>query len=580
MKSSCGRFCKLVITMMILIVNVIGDLHSSSGMVLLQSQLPACNNMSSPEVQALAESMKCPNLGNISIPSPFITDELTESCVPESRSNVLTNCTSTSTHQQALWQTFTKALPLQDLQRGLIGPPAIIGLISDAPHANPVHVNLTWDSSSMPLQSSINGSPWSAPSACRRPHSSTNLSHYFPTLVNLSKLYAANTDVFVSSNTKFLLFNCSNNRLHKSPAVDSILQVVNSSSLCQLYKRSCSSNLTAMFGAVSDCYELDWTDDIELLDSRYRGMGLSYLPLQSILDNMSCTHSEVFVVSSTGGSDQIAGVEQWLPGVMQLLLNNFGCKSCHRYRGECVYDALSGSYQGCNCSKNGDFRVLVEAISCSSSYGMSRMNTENCWKIGRIGFICDREHRIAVTYGAIGMGCLLFLVALCWCAYQCGKRSMKNRRLRRRALWERQHSVSSNSEPVANELIGLVGLSERPVEYTYKSIESATRSFSSLVGKGGFGVVFKGELPATRDINVSNQEQYSLISKEIAVKVLDDNPASRPSMSSVVQFLEGVAVVSQHPPPPTIAFASESSILDQKQQHFSSVLSNTDVTPR
>ncbi|MCO5557282.1 hypothetical protein L7F22_010843 [Adiantum nelumboides] len=619
----------MIKTLLILIGTIVDHLHFSCGIGMFPQQLqlqqlaPDCNNTS---------SMRCPNLGNISLPSPFILDEL-KSCIPNVPADfVLTNCNSNSnvsapSQQAAFWQSFTRALPPQDVQRGLIGPPAVIGLTSDAPHgANPIiHINLTWDSSSMGPQPSINGSPWSAPSACRHPHSFTNLSQYFPTFINLSKLYTANTDIFISSNTKFLLFNCS-----KSPVDGAMqminggttLQVVDDSSLCQLYKDSCSSNLTAMFGAVPDCYELHWIDDTELL-KRYNGIGYSYLPLQSILNSLSCTHSEVFVISSSGGADQIAGVEQWLPGVMQLLITS-KCAFCEGYiLGECIYTASNH----CNCtSKEGPFVLLAAGICTSKSL------KTGCWHIGSIS-ICNSTFQFTIVYGGIGMGALLFLIALCCCAYRWGSRSMKNRRLKRKALWERQHSVASYDDLIASDLIDLIGLAERPVEYSYKCIEFATRSFSSLVGKGGFGVVFKGELSASRN-NVSNQEQYSSTSKEIAVKVLDvsfpamafdmainkgdfvslldqrltmsfseqkqqekpmysieeqiriavlvalwciqDSAASRPSMSLVVQFLEGVAAVCEHPPSPTIASASEGSI----QSHTSSDLSGTNVTPR
>ncbi|MCO5611464.1 hypothetical protein L7F22_065717 [Adiantum nelumboides] len=508
----------MIKTLLILIGTIFVDhLHFSCGTGMQLA--PECDNSS-------ISSMRCPNLGNISLPSPFILDEL-KSCVPNSADFVLTNCNSNSNQAAAFWQSFTQALPPQDVQRGLIGPPAVIGLTAAAPNsANPyIHVNLTWDSSSILrpqyLPSINSGSPSSAPLACRRPHSSRNLSDYFPTSINLTKLYAAKaTAIFISSNTKFLLFNCSNNILYNSPADSIFFQVLNGSAFCQLYKGSCSPNLTAMFDAVPNCYELEWTHDNStgLLNPNYNideSWVLSYISLQSILDNMSCTHYEVFVVSSSGGSDQIAEVEQWLPGVMQLLFINPKCAFCPGYvLGDCVYSASTRSNQGCNCSKSNEGQFfLLDAGSCTSNFAMG------CSHIGSIS-TCTIAFNITVVFGGIGIGALLFTVAFCCCAYRCGKRSMKNQRLKRSALWERQHSVASSEDLIASDLINLIGLAERPAEYSYKSIESATRLFSSLVGKGGFGVVFKGELPASKN-NVPNQEHYLSTSKEIAVKVLD-----------------------------------------------------------
>ncbi|MCO5573956.1 hypothetical protein L7F22_027734 [Adiantum nelumboides] len=423
--------------------------------------------------------MRCPNLGTI-IPSPFVVDELIVPCAPGSEDFVLANCSSTTgQHVHPRWPSFTKALPT------LMQPPAVIGLSSDAAHADPVRINITWDSSG---SASPSYSPWSTlPPACQRLHSSRNFSPYFPEFIDLSQLHAADSQIYISSNTMLLLFNCSYNRTKG----DSIyVKVKNNSSACQSYKHTCTSSLTAMFTtAVPSCHELVWPDDTELT---YYGEGLEYLYLQSILDSMSCTHFEVFVVNRNGGSDETGtGVAQWLPGAVQLLLiDNNNCRAC---------------------------------LSCFYLHSIS---------------ICDLPF-----VGGIAIGCLLLFLGICCCVYRCGSRSMKNRRLKRRALWERQRSVAFNNGTICSELmIALVGPSERPVEYSFKSIAAATRSFSNLVGKGGFGMVFKGELAATSSSrnNGPNQEPYLSTSREIAVKVLDVR-----SHHTKKQFVNEVAIIGR-----------------------------------
>lgn len=77
--------------------------------------------------------------------------------------------------------------------------------------------------------------------------------------------------------------------------------------------------------------------------------------------------------------------------------------------------------------------------------------------------------------------------------------------------------------------IDMEGLTERPVEYSYSAIASATKSFSDVVGEGGFGVVYKGILPQERGSHI-----------QIAVKVLQMR-----SKHSKKQFLNEVVTIGR-----------------------------------
>ena len=100
----------------------------------------------------------------------------------------------------------------------------------------------------------------------------------------------------------------------------------------------------------------------------------------------------------------------------------------------------------------------------------------------------------------------------------------------KRSAWPRQESSGSNES--LNDL-NLNGLSERPMEYSYSSIASATSSFSSRVGEGGFGVVFKGAFSTSDDHEPAGTQ-------EIAVKVLEVR-----SRHSRKQFLNEVAIIGR-----------------------------------
>ncbi|MCO5569606.1 hypothetical protein L7F22_023322 [Adiantum nelumboides] len=65
----------------------------------------------------------------------------------------------------------------------------------------------------------------------------------------------------------------------------------------------------------------------------------------------------------------------------------------------------------------------------------------------------------------------------------------------------------------------LEGLTERPMEYSYNSIATATKSFSNVIGEGGFGKVYKGALiPQNGSIHIKAEGRDNM---QIAEKVLE-----------------------------------------------------------
>ncbi|MCO5612554.1 hypothetical protein L7F22_066822 [Adiantum nelumboides] len=77
-----------------------------------------------------------------------------------------------------------------------------------------------------------------------------------------------------------------------------------------------------------------------------------------------------------------------------------------------------------------------------------------------------------------------------------------------------QSSYRPNVSIILQDLKGLI---ERPVEYSYSSIASATKSFNNAIGEGGFSKVYKGALPQ----NGSTHKAEGRHNMQIAVKVLE-----------------------------------------------------------
>ncbi|KAL0825022.1 hypothetical protein Bca101_048699 [Brassica carinata] len=105
--------------------------------------------------------------------------------------------------------------------------------------------------------------------------------------------------------------------------------------------------------------------------------------------------------------------------------------------------------------------------------------------------------------------------------------------------------------------------------YTYAQVKKITQSFAEVVGRGGFGVVYRGTLcdgrmVAVKDLgqgdNVSPTE-YGIRSEEeeIAKKMkivglwcIQSSPSNRPPMNIVVEMMEGSLEALEVPPMPVL----------------------------
>ncbi|KAK7843874.1 g-type lectin s-receptor-like serine/threonine-protein kinase [Quercus suber] len=123
-----------------------------------------------------------------------------------------------------------------------------------------------------------------------------------------------------------------------------------------------------------------------------------------------------------------------------------------------------------------------------------------------------------------------------------------------------------------------------PKRFTYGELKAATGDFSNLIGRGGFGDVYKGELTDHRVVAVKvlkhvtggdaefwaevedildsqikhsydNRAHFNLVDRMVktAMWCLQDQPERRPSMGKVAKMLEGTVEITE-PNKPTIFF--------------------------
>ncbi|WZZ32538.1 hypothetical protein YC2023_015939 [Brassica napus] len=102
--------------------------------------------------------------------------------------------------------------------------------------------------------------------------------------------------------------------------------------------------------------------------------------------------------------------------------------------------------------------------------------------------------------------------------------------------------------------------------YRYREVKRFTNSFACVVGKGGFGTVYKGNLPDGHWIynDLENEQQNRIygddLTKEeeeitkkmvlVALWCIQSYPSNRPSMNRVVEMMEGSLDALDVPPRP------------------------------
>ncbi|KAF5457456.1 hypothetical protein F2P56_021556 [Juglans regia] len=148
--------------------------------------------------------------------------------------------------------------------------------------------------------------------------------------------------------------------------------------------------------------------------------------------------------------------------------DNSMCDRCDGSGGRCGFNTSTNAF-ACHC-KTGSFPSTCDEISDQSSTRL------NWWLI--------------MTIGLAGIAVLCFVII---CSVKRGYLSNNSM-----VWWKRD---ANNDHFTAEEILRNFG-SMAPKRYTYSDVKKLTNSFKYKVGQGGYGVVFKGELPDGRIVAV------------------------------------------------------------------------------
>ncbi|KAI5077032.1 hypothetical protein GOP47_0009097 [Adiantum capillus-veneris] len=421
--------------------------------------------------------------GDLNISYPFSTSG---SCAA-SPAFVLSNCSSSSVHA-AHWNSLS--VTLQAANPGDPPPVAIIeDIINTASEGNDgqspdAFINLTWNTSLLSMD------------FCASLFTSHNLSQFnIPASFNLTGF--EDDEFQFSAQNIYLFFNCTD--------VAAVSQYVNStaskyyssgqaityniwqqeSKYCDNHKQICQSEL-----AGASC--------VSLL-APYKE-----LTLRHAMDTLACSHF-TFGIDDTGIMEK---------GLVQLSWTDSKCSSCTKAGGSCVYDINQSpsigkmSYCGCN-----DGRIDPGAQTCQLDLDLDSA----CY-----GGLMQCNHVFQICLGFVLLMVALMLGFLGFYYFGKIRKSFHDlaSRLACLAIYVLKKVLRRLQESTYRPNLSLIlreleGLTERPIEYSYSSIASATKSFSCVVGEGGFGVVYKGTLPS------NNNKSEEAIGVEIAVKVLE-----------------------------------------------------------
>ncbi|MCO5575110.1 hypothetical protein L7F22_028907 [Adiantum nelumboides] len=411
--------------------------------------------------------MECANLGNIAY--PFWNSA---SCAA-SPSYVLSNCSSSESAPYAHWDSLSLALQLQ-------AAAVITGLTVDSHtrYGRYAHINLTWDTSLLTMDS------------CEYIFSSHNVSQYnIPASINLTG-FADDAFEFSQSYSDdqfdniYLFFNCTNRA-----AMSELTNNSNSSSrgfwekdsnVCNSQKEICASRLSA-----TSCISLSAAKEIML---------------QHVMDTLACSHFTFGIVKGAATTNYYELPLILKAGLVQLSWTDSECTKCVNSGGRyCVYSNNGGKLMSCQ---------EIEYLHYDGN---------------RVFYL----HLIVQISICVASLVIVVLLALLGFRYFNKKKinfrdlSSKLARLAISVLKKvlRHLQQSSYGPNLSIILQDLEGLTERPVEYSYSSIATATKSFSNVIGEGGFGKVYKGALiPQNGSTHIKAEGRDNM---QIAVKVLE-----------------------------------------------------------
>nr|POF04733.1 g-type lectin s-receptor-like serine/threonine-protein kinase [Quercus suber] len=210
---------------------------------------------------------------------------------------------------------------------------------------------------------------------------------------------------------------------------------------------------------------------------------------------------------------------------------------------------FAGPFEDCDlplwCKEIGLCRRKPLGGSCSCLPEFSNRNNGDCMPVNRslsLPSACTAARNgsqlnSSISYLKFGPGFLILVVsviiAILWLR--------KKRRLSKTRTVKLDRSNSSSSAEL--EMISIPGL---PRRFAYEELVAATENFKTLIGRGGFGTVYREMHQQRRYLELADPRLEGRVTSEeveklvrIALCCVHEDPALRPSMAHVVGMLEG-----------------------------------------
>ncbi|KAF5479935.1 hypothetical protein F2P56_000717 [Juglans regia] len=275
-------------------------------------------------------------------------------------------------------------------------------------------------------------------------------------------------------------------------------QIVNTTIDYSLFSYTDATNLTLYYDCTVPDSSANQTDSVQL-DCTANNTDVARYNVSSLL-GMCMNNVKVPVARSAavGYSTEAALIKAIDGGFMlewDAKISN-RCDQCQKSGGQCGFNSTRGNDFACHC-ETGTFPLL-----CT-------LGKEASWK-NKLRFIIPIG---VVGIAVISLGIIIF--------------SVKRRRSSSNTTVGVKRDAK-NDHIDAEEMIKSYG-SVAPKRYTYSAVKKLTNSFKDKVGRGGYGVVYKGKLPDGR---------------VVAVKVLSESKGNGEEFINEVASISGTSHVN------------------------------------
>ncbi|GLJ58058.1 hypothetical protein SUGI_1411640 [Cryptomeria japonica] len=257
-----------------------------------------------------------------------------------------------------------------------------------------------------------------------------------------------------------------------------------------------------------------------------------YSPFYKMEDE-SCISQYTFIISNDNSYNNITDENN----LLELLHTGFEikwnisdeCTSCENSSGICYNPYYYNNFQACICSDG--------------------PHQYNC--LDGILLYHEKWQMLSKYKAALGAISGAFVISIIVFIYRRIRRKRKEREQQEeRDIRRFMDPLDSRPPSVANFLQAGI-----PNKYSHRQIKRYTNNFAVKLGQGGFEWAFKqvemGEFQNLRGDNITDEED-EIVAKKLSMLGLwciQYNPSHRPSMSKVIQMLEGTVDITMPPQP-------------------------------